>query len=273
MGILRRIVLLILLLGCICFTASAETLSVERQVYDYLTQVMELPSSSACGVLANIEHESAFNANALGDKGTSYGLCQWHAGRYLMLKKYCQSIGLDYQTLEGQLEYLSYELRNSYPGLLNTLRTMEDTSNGAYQAGYIWCIQFERPANMEKKGVSRGTLAKEKYWNRYNSMVVVVREEEPLTQEEVVRIVRQKEITVPQPPEVTQAEYREEPVSGKAESRRLTILHYVPRHRPKKEWHGDPATGFAAAMVFVPLSDGKKERFELKLPEQEPSVV
>lgn len=270
MRILRKMILLIILLWGVSFAVSAQTLSVEQQVYDYLTQDMGLPSASACGILANIEHESAFNVNALGDNGTSYGLCQWHAGRYASLKKYCMGAGLDYRTVEGQLEYLRYELENHYGAMTATLRMMEDTPDGAYQAGYIWCVQFERPANMDKKGVNRGILAKEKYWNRYNSVVVIVYEQEPLTKEEVLRIVRQKEIPVPQPPEETQGNYIED---AEEEPVRIPILHYIPRHRPRQEWHLDPAAGFAAAMVFAPLSEGKKERYELELPEHETAAA
>ena len=68
-----------------------DPLAVEQQVYAYLTEVMEFPSASACGVLANMEHESAFQLTVLGDSGTSFGLCQWHAGRYAALRSFCAS--------------------------------------------------------------------------------------------------------------------------------------------------------------------------------------
>ena len=71
MKLFRKFFLLILLFGLLCIPAFAENLVIERQVYQYLTEQMGLPSSSACGILANIEKESAFNPNAVGDNGTS----------------------------------------------------------------------------------------------------------------------------------------------------------------------------------------------------------
>ena len=57
---------------------AGDRLAVEREVYDYLTNELLLSTAAACGVLANIEHESSFQPTIYGDKGTSYGLCQWH---------------------------------------------------------------------------------------------------------------------------------------------------------------------------------------------------
>lgn len=145
--------------------------SVEEQVFYYLTNSMGLPISSACGVLANIEAESSFNPNCSGDSGTSYGLCQWHNERYDALIDYCTSNGLDYTTVVGQMRYLQYELENNYPSMLSQLRSMSNNAQGAYDAAYIWCTQFERPANMEEKGQSRGNTAKNTYWPRYSTGV------------------------------------------------------------------------------------------------------
>ena len=246
MGILRKGILFFILLWSFCIGVRAQNLAVERQVYSYLIQELGLPSASACGVLANIEHESAFNVNAVGDQGTSYGLCQWHAGRYSALKTYCLGKGLDYQTVEGQLAYLKYELQTNYADLFAVLRVLEDSPSGAYRAAYLWCVEFERPSDMENKAVSRGTLARGKYWNRYNSVIMLQEEEEDsITQEEAVKIVQQMEVErYKQKKEVT-----------------VNIRPFIPWHRPRKQWHDSAATGFAVAVLFMPLSDGKKERY------------
>lgn len=144
----------------------------ERQVYDYLTIRMGLNSAAACGVLANMEKESNFDPHALGDHGTSYGLCQWHdsrpgVGRWTNLKNFCQSHGLDYTTMTGQLEFLMYELQRSYPGLLNRLKNVPNSASGAYDAAYWWCILFEVPADKEQKGKIRGETAVTVYWTKY----------------------------------------------------------------------------------------------------------
>ena len=68
---------------------AGDRLAVEREVFDYLTNELMLSNAAACGVLANIEHESAFQPTIFGDKGTSYGLCQWHNERFTALRGYC----------------------------------------------------------------------------------------------------------------------------------------------------------------------------------------
>mgnify|MGYP001419132539 CR=1 FL=1 len=140
----------------------------EQTVYNFLTSVLGLNKAGACGVLANIQCESAFKPDALGDSGTSYGICQWHAGRYAALKTWCASNGKNYQTLDGQLWYLKYELERSYTSVLAYIRAVEDTAEGAYNAGHRWCAKFEIPANTEVNAQKRGELAKGTYWTKYN---------------------------------------------------------------------------------------------------------
>ncbi len=67
----------------------------------------------------------------------------------------------------GQLNYLAYELRTRYQSTYAALRRVANTSDGAYEAGYAWCVNFEVPANREEKGVIRGRTAQFKYWLRY----------------------------------------------------------------------------------------------------------
>lgn len=256
-----RLLTFLLLLGLLTLPVFGENLVIERQVYEYLTEQLGLPGSSACGILANMEQESAFNPNALGDNGTSYGLCQWHAGRYAALRSFCQGRGVDYQTVAGQLAYLRYELENTYSELLAQLRVQADTADGAFRAAYLWCTEFERPENADQNGILRGTLARGKYWNRYSSIIDLEPEEEPMTQEEVIQIITQPEVTIPQPPEGTHVERYQD--TG-TDTLTLPTRPYTPRHRPKKAdtVAASPAGAFAAAMLFLPLSDGKKEPFQ-----------
>lgn len=255
-----RLLTFLLLLGLLTLPVFGENLVIERQVYEYLTEQLGLPGSSACGILANMEQESAFNPNALGDNGTSYGLCQWHAGRYAALRSFCQGRGVDYQTVAGQLAYLRYELENTYSELLAQLRVQADTADGAFRAAYLWCTEFERPENADQNGILRGTLARGKYWNRYSSIIDLEPEEEPMTQEEVIQIITQPEVTIPQPPEGTHVERYQD--TG-TDTLTLPTRPYTPRHRPKKAdtAAASPAGAFAAAMLFLPLSDEKKEPF------------
>ena len=96
-------------------------------------------NEAVAGLLANINAESGFRTEALGDSGTSIGLCQWHAGRYNALKNYCKE---RFKTVECQLDYLLYELRN---GEKNSFKILQG-KNTAYQMTTLFCQSFERPA-------------------------------------------------------------------------------------------------------------------------------
>lgn len=143
-------------------------------IYDFLTGDMKLNSAAACGILANIEMESGFNPEALGDNGTSYGICQWHdiaegSGRWTKLREFCVKNGYDPSKLMSQLYYLKYELQNFYPKVWNYVYAVENSDQGAYDAGYYWCYNFEIPDKREERSVARGNSAKEKYWPKYNA--------------------------------------------------------------------------------------------------------
>ena len=136
-------------------------------VFNYLVDELKMNSAAACGVLANIYYESGFDPHMEGDNNTSYGICQWHADRKTNLINYCKSNNLDYTTLEGQLAFLKYELVNSYSKIFNYMLDEKNTADGAYDAGWYWCYNFEVPANRETVSVTRGNLAKNTYWEQY----------------------------------------------------------------------------------------------------------
>lgn len=136
----------------------------QAKIYRFLREELELNKAAASGVLANIESESNFSTVALGDGGTSYGLCQWHAGRFSNLVNWCRGNGYDYHLLEGQLAYLKQELEGGYRGVLEYLRQVPDTARGAYQAGYYWCMHYEIPSDTVNRSIYRGKVAMERYF-------------------------------------------------------------------------------------------------------------
>ena len=135
--------------------------STEYIIYDFLTREMKLNRAAAMGVMANIYWESGYKAVIDGDGGTSYGLCQWHAGRKTRLINWCTENGLDYNTVEGQLRFLQYELPNFYPSVDNYIRQVENTADGAYDAAYYFCFNFEAPANRTAQSTKRGNYARD----------------------------------------------------------------------------------------------------------------
>ena len=151
-------------------SAAAPTNNTVKTIYNFLIEEMGLSSAAACGVLANIEKESNFNPQLYGDSGSSYGICQWHNGRFENLKSFCNKNGYSWKTLEGQLYFLKYELETnpSTTGyILDKLEDIPNTAEGAYTAGYNWCYYFERPSNKAAKSEARGASARDTYWPVY----------------------------------------------------------------------------------------------------------
>ncbi len=148
----------------------------EAQIAAFLSEKMGLNRAAVSGILANIEWESGFDPTILGDNGTSYGICQWHNSRWDRMKDFCKSRGYKWEGLEGQLWYLKYELEEIYPSILSYIKSVPETAQGAYDAAYYWCKNFERPADTENMSQKRGTLAKNKYWPIYSQSYSTVAE-------------------------------------------------------------------------------------------------
>lgn len=142
------------------------------KIFNYLTGDMGLNSAAACGILANMYCESALNPTAVGDHGTSYGLCQWHNGRYTNLKNWCKNNGYDYKTVKGQLHFLQYELVTYYSGILSHMQGVANTADGAYDGGYYWCYYFEQPADKARHSKVRGKMARDTYWPTYGNQLL-----------------------------------------------------------------------------------------------------
>ena len=142
----------------------------EQLCFLFLTQVMGYNTAAAAGVLANINYESGFKTSINGDGGTSYGICQWHASRKTRLLEFCEYYSVSVDSLVAQLAYLKYELENFYPLVDNYLRSVENTVEGAYDAGYFFCWNFENPANRENQSIKRGQSAQSTYFKRYASI-------------------------------------------------------------------------------------------------------
>lgn len=145
----------------------------EETFVNFCREVLGMNLAGALGAAANVGCESAFKTGVLGDSGTSYGICQWHAGRYQNLKNWCAANGLDYTTLDGQLWFMKHELETSYSAVLSYIKSVANTADGAYNAGYRWCLKFEVPSNTEVTSQKRGALARDTYWPKYNSSTTV----------------------------------------------------------------------------------------------------
>lgn len=97
-------------------------------------------NNAVAALMSNMFYESNFRPNVLGDHGTSYGLCQWHNGRYTNLRNHC---GSRVESIECQIDYLIYELKTSYKGVYSNLLS----NASAYDMTNYFCLNFESPAN------------------------------------------------------------------------------------------------------------------------------
>lgn len=296
----RHIVALALLLALLLplsLTANAADLMVERNVYQFLTTELGLNSAAACGVLANMEAESGFSPTVYGDGGSSYGLCQWHNERFENLKSFCLLQGYDYWSPDGQLNYLAYELRTRYQSTYAALKRVSNTSDGAYEAAYYWCVNFEAPANREEAGALRGRTAQFKYWVRYgdsfsspgsttdltsqgygssqslwsdsNSGFYWTEEEEDTSEPTAPISTPSSAASTPAPRETAPAATAE-PVDAEPQHRvRVPHFHYTPHHAPVSVQPALPAAaepGSPLACLFLCAGEPGK-RYCLPEPE------
>ncbi|MBR1699231.1 MAG: transglycosylase SLT domain-containing protein [Bacteroidales bacterium] len=132
-----------------------------------------LNPAAACGIMANIEKESQFDPTATSGGG-SYGLCQWTGSRKSNLYNYCNKNGLAASSVEGQVAFLMYELKTGYQSVYNSLKGVSNTAEGAYNAGYRFCYDFERPANKSSRASQRGSLARSTYWPAYSKVAAAM---------------------------------------------------------------------------------------------------
>lgn len=124
--------------------------------------------AGASGVLANIDAESGFStALNSGDNGKASGIAQWHPDRWANLESYCSSKGLDSKSIEGQTAFLIHELQQ-YSDLWSTICSAQG-EQGAYNAAYKMCYDFERPSNKESRSDERGNLAKTNYFQTFKN--------------------------------------------------------------------------------------------------------
>lgn len=140
-----------------------------KTIVDYL-MTKGLNAAAACGVIGNIYYESSFNTAAIGDQGTSFGICQWHEGRGTAMQNMA---GANWASnLTGQLNYLWYELGHSYQGTLSHLKSVPNTVAGAKSAADYFVRNFEVPADVDSESVKRQAKAVE-YFSKIQSGGVV----------------------------------------------------------------------------------------------------
>ena len=161
-GLLAAILLLVLCL----VPARALAAGNEEKTFQFIVDNMNLSPAAACGIMGSIKAESNFTPAIYG-LGGAYGLCQWSTYRAANMRSYCEKHSLASDSLEGQLSFLHYELEHSFPSVYSYLKSVPNTADGAYKAGYYFCYHFEAPGNAASASAYRASIAKNTFWPRY----------------------------------------------------------------------------------------------------------
>jgi hypothetical protein len=86
--------------------------------------------AQAIGIAANIEAESNFKTNAIGDSGKAYGLAQWHPDRQAIFQK-TYGKPIRESNFQEQLEFINWELNNNEKKAGGMIRTAQDAGQAA----------------------------------------------------------------------------------------------------------------------------------------------
>ena len=167
-----------------------------NKIYDYLRNVMGLNHAATCGILANIQCESNFAPTAIGDGGTSYGLCQWHLERFARLVSWCNENGYNYHLVEGQMGYLQYELETLYTDVYNYVQQVSDTEQGAYDAAYYWCAYYEMPSDTIARAKQRGNMAMNEFFPKKLGLSEEQKKGTVCNSESILRVEEEKTINL-----------------------------------------------------------------------------
>ena len=114
--------------------------STAEGVYQYITKTLGYSKPVACGMMANMYHESHFMPTV---GNYYYGICQWGGGRRSNLFTWCEANGYDPNTVKGQLHFMNHELTTSYVNTYNQLQQVANSAEGAGEACNIFLHGFE----------------------------------------------------------------------------------------------------------------------------------
>lgn len=171
-----------------------------KYIYDELVKAGVTPEG-ACGVIGNLEAESGLNPKNLEDTknhktgmtddeytaavdngtytnfwndGYGYGLAQWTAkDRKPRLMTFMKSRGYSIGQLEGQVEYLIWELKNYFPRVWERLQTVTSVRGASNDI----LLRFEIPADQGPKVQEYRVSLSEHWYEKFVAGTVPVEDE------------------------------------------------------------------------------------------------
>jgi len=138
--------------------ARLNSLPARQQRALWRLQQMGLSPIEAAGLVANFTAESGLNASSVGDKGSAYGIGQWHPDRQAQFKKLF-GIPIQKSDLDQQLAFARWELGNTESGA----QARAARARTAGEAGSIYSRYYERPKNADLEANTRAVLAEDIY--------------------------------------------------------------------------------------------------------------
>jgi len=124
-----------------------------KKAYNYYLNRGVKPNVAA-GIVGNLYKESGLNPNAVGDKGTAFGVAQWRGDRLSNLKNYASSKGRSYTDLNTQLDFILDE-----QGENQVLSLMGNQSPEV--AAKTFADKYERPNPKYADYNTRSSVAKQ----------------------------------------------------------------------------------------------------------------
>lgn len=110
--------------------------------------------AQAAGIAANLQAESQFRPDAVGDGGLAFGVAQWHPDRQANFER-AFGKSIKGSTLEEQFTFVHWELTNTEQRAGMLLRACTT----AAEAGDCVSRYYERPADREGEAKKRAALA------------------------------------------------------------------------------------------------------------------
>lgn len=102
------------------------------------------PAPAVEGILQNLDRESGFNPEAIGDGGTSLGLMQAHKSRKDDLINFAKEQKKPISDVDMQVDFIDHELKTKFPALRQSLMNTKDAGSAEEQFKRI----YERPASV-----------------------------------------------------------------------------------------------------------------------------
>lgn len=135
--------------------------SIPATIYNFFVD-NGFTKEQACGIVANVQAESGFDINNVGDGGLARGLFQMHPDRRNVIWEGSHH-DMKHGDITEQCKGALWELQHVE---LLAHRKLKDAET-AFQAGYNMCRYYERPAS-HLEWTKRGQIAV-KWFNHFNS--------------------------------------------------------------------------------------------------------